>query len=730
MTDISPLDQKINEVFPGCVVRKDLVKEVKGSSSLPSYVLEYLLGQYCATADEDSINSGIRIVREIIGKHYVNKNEAKLIQSNIREKGHQKVIDRISAVLNTKKDIYEASFMNLGITKVLLDSDTIRKNPKLLVTGIWCIADLEYNSRDSRDPDENSEESPWLLTALKPIQMSYSDLEGYRQGRQRFTTSEWTDLILQSMGLNPQAFSSRGKLLQILRLVPFCERNYNFIELGPKGTGKSHIFSEFSPHGMLLSGGEVTAAKLFVNNSTGQIGLVGYWDCVTFDEFAGAGKKVDKALVDIMKNYMANRTFSRGAETMGGEASMAFVGNTSHSVSYMLRNLDLFSDLPDKYHDTAFLDRLHAFSPGWETENLRQEMFSRGFGFVVDYFAEILRALRNEDYSGIIGEHFTLSSDISTRDRDGIRKTFSGLMKILHPSGEATPDEIRELLIMSAELRKRVKDQLIRIDPTFSRTSFTISPVDRPDDVVQVKTQEETEYPEFYYHQADDTNPEEENGSPPDTDQKREPWGREKSGQSDLKNLDGTPQNKGTAGKAGSEVEENHHEYALPTTSLTEIREDEKNRSFFSLVQPYLRGAEKIIITDPYVRNFFQQRNLMELLIGILKDNFPQREVSVHLITCCEMDEREDVFAKREENFRKMKASFEKYRLNFTWEYDSEYTIHDRKIETDTGWSLMLGRGLDVYQKFSTDAFDVEAYIPELRSCKQYTLTAVQKNPK
>ncbi|WP_419602482.1 BREX system Lon protease-like protein BrxL, partial [Thiolapillus sp.] len=431
------------------------------------YVLEYLLGQYCATNDEDSIQSGIETVREILRKHYVHRNEAGLIRSTIKEKGRHKVIDKISVDLNEKTDAYEATFSNLGIKKVLVDSTTVKAHPKLLVGGVWCIADVEY------DFNEDKTTTPWILATLKPIQLSHFDFDSYIEARRQFTTDEWIDLLIQSIGFNPELFGKRSKLFQLLRLVPFCGRNYNIIELGPKGTGKSHIYSEFSPHGILVSGGEVTVAKLFVNNSTGKIGLVGYWDVVAFDEFAGKKKRADKALVDIMKNYMANKSFSRGIETLGAEASMAFVGNTQHTVPYMLKHADLFDDLPEQYHDSAFLDRVHFYLPGWEVDIIRGEMFSNGYGFVVDYLAEILRSLRNHDFSDRYQEHFTLSSDISTRDRDGIHKTFSGLMKILFPEGEATKEEIQAILHFAIEGRKRVKDQLMRIDSTYADVRFS-----------------------------------------------------------------------------------------------------------------------------------------------------------------------------------------------------------------------------------------------------------------
>lgn len=308
---MSQLDDKINQHFAGLVVRKDLVKAVKGNAIVPSYVLEYLLGQYCATNDESTIQTGIETVKEILRKHYVHRNEAGLVRSTIKEKGRHKVIDRISVSLNDKDDVYEAEFANLGIKKVLIDSSTVKAHQKLLVGGVWCIADLEY------DYTEDKSASPWVLASLKPIQISRFDFDGYLESRKQFTTDEWIDLLIQSIGFNPQMFGKRNKLLQLIRLIPFCERNYNLIELGPKGTGKSHVYSEFSPHGILISGGEVTVPKLFVHNGTGKLGLVGYWDVVAFDEFAGKQKRVDKALVDIMKNYMANKSFSRGWKPLG-----------------------------------------------------------------------------------------------------------------------------------------------------------------------------------------------------------------------------------------------------------------------------------------------------------------------------------------------------------------------------------------------------------------------------
>ena len=492
---MNALDQKITNYFAGLVVRKDLVKTVKGNANVPTYVLEYLLGQYCATSDEESILSGIETVKEILRKHFVHRNEANLIKSIIREKGRHRIIDKVSVALNEKTDAYEASFSNLGIKKVLVDTDTVKKHPRLLVSGVWCIADIEYHFT------EDKRAVPWVLDRLKPIQLSQFDFEAFLEARRQFTLDEWIDVLMQSIGFNPQMFDHRKKLLQLMRLVPYCERNYNLIELGPKGTGKSHIYSDFSPHGILISGGEVSVPKLFVNNSTGKIGLVGYWDTVAFDEFAGKKKRPDKKLVDILKNYMANKTFSRGVETLGAEASLVFVGNTTSTLPHMLMHADLFDDLPPQYYDSAFLDRLHFYIPGWEVEIIRGEMFTEGYGFIVDYLAEILRKMRDYDYSQKYGEYFDLFNEISTRDRDGINKTFSGLMKILFPDGEASAEEIKTILEFAIEGRKRVKDQLMRIDPTYSEVKFGyLSKIDGTE--YPVKTAEEIAYPQYYYQRG------------------------------------------------------------------------------------------------------------------------------------------------------------------------------------------------------------------------------------
>ncbi|MGW6729529.1 BREX system Lon protease-like protein BrxL [Nocardia sp. NPDC055029] len=689
------LDYKINLLFPGVVVRKDLVKAVKGNAIVPSYVLEYLLGQYAASDDEATIQAGIDAVRKILADHYVQRNESELIKSTIKERGRHRIIDKVTVTLNEKADVYEAEFANLGIKGIIVDSPVIKAHPKLLVGGVWCICDIEYfHTTDQRVV-------PWILGSIKPIQLSKFDADQYLEARRGFNTEEWIDLLLQSIGFNPAMFSRRGKLFQLVRLIPFVERNYNLVELGPKGTGKSHIFSEFSPHGMLISGGEVTVPKLFVNNANGRIGLVGYWDVVAFDEFAGKKKRTDKALVDIMKNYMANKSFSRGVETLGAEASMVFVGNTSHTVPYMLKNSDLFDELPESYHDPAYLDRLHYYIPGWEVDIIRGEMFSDGYGFVVDYIAEVLKSMRSQDYSDRYQQHFTLSPDISTRDRDGIHKTFSGLMKILYPAGEATKEEIEEILRFAIEGRKRVKDQILRIDSTMAKVKFGY--LDQGGAWHGVATLEEVEYPTHYYRGRTKEEENESKEAPTETDP-----------------LGGATMSTGVGQSTEPEPEpdlfQGHREY----------QQGQRGVSFDSLLVPYLRGASTITIVDPYVRMFHQARNLMELVEGVARAKDPADEVTLKLVTV-ENQEGPEKVQRQLEFLLQIKKSAGMLGIVFDVELTDPTAIHDRSITTDTGWTILLGRGLDIFQRGADSPFDLATKYQKYRELKGFGITYLQK---
>ncbi len=692
---MSTLDDKINTEFAGYVVRKDLVKAVKGNAIVPTYVLEYLLGQYCATDDETSISTGIETVKDILRKHYVHRNEARLIQSTIKEKGRYKVIDQVSVSLNEKTDSYEATFDNLGIKKVAVDSGTVKAHPKLLVTGVWCIADVQYEfSEDVRT-------APWILDAIKPIQIAKVDYEGYKEARGRFTQDEWIDLLMQSIGLNPEAFGRRSKLLQLMRLIPFVERNYNIIELGPKGTGKSHIYSEFSPHGQLISGGEVSVPKLFVNNSNGRIGLVGYWDVVAFDEFAGREKKANKALVDIMKNYMANKTFSRGISPMGADASFAFVGNTDHNVPFMLKNSDLFEALPAQFHDSAFIDRLHAYLPGWEVDVIRGEMFTSNFGFIVDYLAEILRNLRQEDFSSRARELFDFGQGISERDETAVSKTVSGLLKLIFPNGGETPDEVEELLRLAMECRKRVKDQLFRIDPTYPPVEFYFRGLDGQK--THVRTVEEDEFSQLY-----DLKPVQDPKKQTQPDERKD-LGAAGSEERKLPEAVGV-----AAVLAGPEPEEGHHVY----------NENRKGVSYDKLFGPYIDGATRIVVTDPYIRIFYQLRNMMEFVEMVIRRKAPEDQVAVHLVTGPDSSH----LIKQRELLDSITEACTGTGVEFTWAFDNSGSAHAREIVTDTGWKMVLDRGLDIFQPpVKRDGFNLGDRLQEHRMVKSFYVTYVHQ---
>ena len=674
MKDLNAL---VNETFPGLVVRKDLVKLVKGNAVVPSYVLEYLLGQYCASNDEETIKAGIENVKEILRLHYVNRNEAELIKSTIKERGHHKVIDKVGVELNAQEGVYEMAFSNLGIKKVPIDDRTVKNNEKLLVGGVWCLIDVEYEVREERGA------SPWSIRSLKPIQMASFDRDEFIEGRGKLETDVWIDTLLQSIGLNPEKFGRRNKFFQLMRLVPFCERNYNLIELGPKGTGKSHVYSECSPHGMLLSGGEVTLAKLFVNNATGKLGLVGYWDCIAFDEFAGKQKRPDKSLVDVMKNYMANKTFSRGIETLGAEASIAFVGNTMHSVPQMLKKSNLFEQLPDAYLDSAFIDRIHNYIPGWEVDIIRGEMFSSGYGFIIDYLSEVLHSMRELDYTTRYQKYFTLSPSISTRDKDGVQKTFSGLMKIVYPSGDATKEEIKELLTFAMEGRKRVKDQLFRIDPTYDPVDFSFSD-NETGAKISAKTLEEVQYPNLYGGASEGERPEP--TSPLEVDAPDE---------FSLKDAPRVPENR-----------------------VVEILENQTGVDYECLFGACLEGVRQITITDPFIRTFYQARNLMEFMEMLLRHKTPEDELSVILRTTVD-----DFNAESQQGYlNQIKESCGGVGIEFV--YSFEDGLHDRSIVTDTGWFMTLGRGLDIYQPCDLkNAFAFASRVQSQRPCKAFTVT-------
>jgi len=457
MEENTSLDLLLNLHFAGRVVRKDLTKMVKEGANVPVYVLEYLLGMYCAIDDDAVIEEGLETVKRILAENYVRPDEAEKVKSKIKELGHYKIIDKVTAKLNEKKDVYEATLSNMGVKGIEVSSNMIKQFEKLLVGGIWCILDLEYYY------EEGQKTSPFILNQLKPIQMPNLDMETVFEGRKAFTENQWIDVLLRSTGLEPTAFEEeRIKWHLIARLIPLVENNHNICELGPRGTGKSHIYKEISPNSILVSGGQTTVANLFYNMSTRRVGLVGVWDVVAFDEVAGIRFK-DKDGVQIMKDFMASGSFSRGRDQINANAAMVFVGNINQSVDTLVKTGHLFVPFPEEMIDAAFFDRMHAYLPGWEIPKMRPEYLTNQYGLIVDYLAEFLREMRKYNFSDAIDKYFKLGNNLNQRDVIAVRKTVSGLLKLLYPHGDFDKNAVERCLVYALESRRRVKEQLKKI---------------------------------------------------------------------------------------------------------------------------------------------------------------------------------------------------------------------------------------------------------------------------
>lgn len=452
------LSKKLNDNFAGRVVRKDLTKKIKEGANVPVYVLEYLLGMYCATDDEESINEGVDRVKKILAENFVRPDEAEKVKSKIRELGKYTVIDKLTVKLNAKKDLYEAEFSNLGLKGVPIAPHYVKEFDKLLGGGIWCILKMDYYF----DEDAKNE-SPFNISSLTPIQMPNLDLNEIMEGRRSFTKEEWIDVLIRSIGMEPTQLEEKVKWHMLLRMVPLVENNYNLCELGPRGTGKSHIYKEISPNSILVSGGQTTVANLFYNMSSRQIGLVGMWDTVAFDEVAGITFK-DKDGIQIMKDYMASGSFARGREEKNASASMVFVGNINQSVESLIKTSHLFDPFPDAMSsDSAFFDRMHYYLPGWEVPKMRPEFFTNDYGFITDYVAEFMREMRKRNFSDSIDKYFKLGNNLNQRDTIAVRKTVSGMMKLIYPNGEYNKEDIEEVLKYALIGRRRVKEQLKKI---------------------------------------------------------------------------------------------------------------------------------------------------------------------------------------------------------------------------------------------------------------------------
>ena len=450
------LDQLLNEHFAGRVVRKDLTKLIKEGANVPVYVLEYLLGMYCASDDPEIIEQGLGNVKTVLAENYVRPDEAEKVKSLVRERGSYKVIDRVTVKLNERKDKYEASFSNLGIKDAEISAGIVKEYEKLLVGGIWVIATLSYYY------DEGQNSSPFGVTLLKPIQMPNMNMDELFSGRAALSTDQWRECLVRSIGMEPASLKEEVQWHLLARMIPFVENNYNVCELGPRGTGKSHIYKECSPNSILVSGGQTTVANLFYNMSSRRIGLVGLWDVVAFDEVAGISFK-DKDGVQIMKDYMASGSFARGREQMEASASMVFVGNINQSVESLVKTSHLLAPFPEAMIDSAFFDRFHAYIPGWEIPKMRPEFFTNRYGLIVDYLAEFFREMRKRSFADAIEKYFKLGNNLNQRDVIAVRKTVSGLMKLLYPHGQFNKEDVRQCLEYALQVRRRVKEQLKKI---------------------------------------------------------------------------------------------------------------------------------------------------------------------------------------------------------------------------------------------------------------------------
>lgn len=485
---MTELDMKFLENFPGKVVRKDLTSLMKKGANVPTYVLEYLLGMYCATDDEEAIEIGLSKIKRILSENYVRPDQSEYVKSKIKENGQYTIIDKITVVFDDREDKYVARFTNLRMDPFEVSSDLVIHNEKLLVGGIWCILKIEYVGLD-REREENEQEtfeedifgnqkkkkkikkkkskydSPFEIASLKPIQMPNLDLDEIKQVRSNFSKEEWMTLLLRSAGYEPEELTEKEKLHYLLRFVPFIQKNYNLVELGPRGTGKSHAYSELSPYSILMSSGTTTVSNMFYNMASHRVGLVGNWDCIAFDEVAGI-TQASADMVQIMKNYMANGSFARGADSISSDASIAFEGNTFRSVADMMRTTNLFEPFPEEFNnDSAFFDRIHAYLPGWETPKLRSSLFTKRYGLISDCFSEFCHAMRKYDFTNSFSQYFELNNQFNTRDTIAVGRTFSGMAKLIYPDENMTKEETREILEYAIECRRRVKEQLRKMTP-------------------------------------------------------------------------------------------------------------------------------------------------------------------------------------------------------------------------------------------------------------------------
>ena len=652
------LQDKIMNAFIGKVVRKDLAFLVKGGLPVPTYVLEYLLGQYCASNDEEVIAEGLEKVKKVIQNNYVHRADAEAIKGTIREKGKHRIIDKVTVTLNERSDEYQAHFANLGLNNVPISTQYVTSNPKLLSgNGVWCIVTIGYI------PGEDVKVR-WEIQTLKPVQISNVDVQEYIDLRKSFTTEVWIDFMMHTVGLDPDKFNRREKFITLSRLLPHVD----FVKM----SGNKEI-----------------------------LGLVGYWDVVAWDEFEQQkGRNVDAVLIDTMQNYLANKSFNRGKGTHEASASMVFVGNTKHTVPYMLKNSHLFESIPTAFIKGAFLDRIHLYNPGWEIKMLKKDSFSKGYGLITDYIAAILHELRNNDLTGLLKEYAKFDGSLSERDHLAIRKTFSGMVKLLYPDGKMTDKEACELIDFAAECRKRVKDQLYLIDETFRAEPAKFIYIRKTDGAeIHVETLENINY-------AQSTGRDAAQNFVTEAEKKE--------------SMDAPQDNTSTVPQDGTEtVKKNRPRIPVLQEKNLSFRLGQTGVTYQSLFADYLKDATEITIEDPFIRTSWQIKNLMEFMTMLI-DTRNVDELKVHLIT----NEEESKIPELIDKLDDIKDDMIEYGIEFDYKFRD---FHDRCIKTDNGWVISLGRGLDIYEKYSP--YSVAAVRPGKRKCKEFMVTYTKSNP-
>jgi ATP-dependent Lon protease len=685
------LDIKLNEFYPGKVVRKDLVHDIKKAANIPSFVLEFLLAKYCATDDPDEIIAGKKAVLEVIEKNYVRPDEANKAQSMVQQKGRHKFIDRIHVKYKEREKKHWAEMENFGSNRMAINEKFYKDNEKLLEGGVWAEITVGYNEIEEDD-------YAFYIEDLKPIQLSRFDFDKFIEGRKKFTTDEWIDVVLRSVGINPEIIDNlpkeykgrvpegkRLKLHFLARLIPLVQANYNFIELGPRGTGKSHFYSEFSPYCTLISGGKASTATLLYNNARKKVGLVGYWDTIGFDE-VGNLKIKDTDTIQIMKDYMAKGRFSRGREVIAN-ASFAFVGNIDHSIEQVVRSLDhsLFLTLPPAF-DFAIQDRFFYYLPGWEIPKMDPRWYASNYGLITDYFAEAFHYMlkNNSNYSNILSTKMKLGTSVEGRDDQAIQKTTMALLKIIHPDANPTDEEFEEILEYAIEGRRRVKEQMDKMKDDDEYSRVNLSYIKSSGEEVIVYCPESKDVLQGLDNDSDNTKPSSEvNQTVPESKIQ----------------LDKDTEVHSQSQNIGTAAIEKH----------LKVYYGDIGYSYEELFKSYLVGAEAVTIQDPYIRQKHQISNILKFAELAVKVGDCKK---LHLITAVDDSDQE------KENkliFEQIGDSLYENDIEFTFEFSE--TIHDRQIVTSNGWRIVMGRGLDYFQSLAGNYLQIGVNDQSLRPC-------------